>query len=68
VDRLVEENDAADVVLGAGRREEHVAVRAAVLFGRLESDRVEALLDRAAALVRGEDALTLGDECAGGLV
>ena len=61
-DCLVVEDDAADVVLDARRREQQVAVRAAVLLGRLEADRVEALLDRAGALVRGEDALAVGDE------
>ena len=39
-----------------------------VLFGRLEADRVEALLDRAGAFVRGKDALALGDQGLGGLV
>ena len=67
-DRLVEEDDAADVLLGAGRREEQVAVRAPGLLGRLEADRVESLLDRAVALVRREDPLALGDERPGGLV
>ena len=61
-DRLVEEDDAADVLLGARRREEQVAVGAPVLLGRLDADRVEALLDRAVALVGGEDPLPLGDE------
>ena len=61
-DRLVEEDHAADVLLGARRREEQVAVRAPVLLGRLDPDRVEALLDRAGALVGGEDALAVGDE------
>ena len=45
-----------------------LAVRAPVLLGRLDADRVEALLDRAAALVRGEDPLALGDERLGGLM
>ena len=67
-DRLVEEDDAADVFLGTGRREEQIAVGAPVLLGRLEPDRVEALLDRAGALVSGEDALPLGDERLRGLV
>src|SRR5262249_17580361 len=62
---LVEEDHAADELLDALRREQHVAVGAAVLLGRLEPDRVEALLDRGVALVRGEDALSLGDERAG---
>src|SRR6266568_4419426 len=67
-DRLVEEDDAADVLLGGRRGEEQVAVRAAVLLGRLDADRVEALLDRPAALVCGEDSLPLGDERGRGLV
>ena len=37
--------------------EQHLAVRAPAVLGRLAADRVEALLDRAAALVGGEDAL-----------
>ncbi len=45
-----------------GRREEQVPVRAAVLLGRLDADRVEPLLDRARRLVRGEDALVVGDD------
>jgi hypothetical protein len=36
-DRLVVEDDAADVLLGARRREEEVAVRAPVLLGRLDA-------------------------------
>src|SRR4029077_16380864 len=49
-DRLVVENDPADELLGARRREQQVAVGAAVLLGRLDADRVEALLDGAGAL------------------
>src|SRR4029077_20877535 len=67
-DGLVEEDDPADVLLDARRGEEEVAVSAPVLLGRLDTDRVEALLDRARALVGGEDALPLGDERGGGLV
>ena len=66
--RLVEEDDAADELLQVGRREEHVAVRAPVLLGRFEPDRVEALLDRAGALVGREDAAVVGDELPGGCV
>src|SRR5205823_3724955 len=65
---LVVEDDPADVLLGARRREEQLAVGASRVLGRLDPDRVEALLDRAGALVRGEDPLALGDERAGGLV
>ena len=61
-DRLVVEDHAADVLLEPGRREEHVAVGAPVLLGRLERDRVEALLDRAGALVGGQDPPVVGDD------
>ena len=47
-------------------REEQLAVDAAVLLGRLDADGVEALLDGAVALVRGEDALPRRDERFGG--
>ena len=63
-DRLVEEDDAADVLLDAFGREQQVAVGAPVVLRRLDADRVETLLDRAGALVRGEDPFPLGDECA----
>src|SRR2546423_790425 len=55
--RLVVEDDAADVLLDTRRREQEVAVGTPGLLGRLEPDRVEPLLDRAGALVRGEDPL-----------
>ena len=61
-DRLVEQDHAADVVGGARGREQHLAVRAAAVLGRVAADRVEALLDRAAALVGGEDALARRDQ------
>ena len=61
-DRLVVEDHAADVLLEARRREEEVPVRAAVLLGRLDADRVEPLRDRARGLVRGEDALVVGHD------
>src|SRR5205085_8787175 len=61
-DRLVEEDDAADELLDSLGREEEIAVGAAVLLRRLEVDRVEALLDRAVALVGGEDALVRCDQ------
>src|SRR5437764_1076630 len=61
-DRLVVEDDAAHELLDAGRREEKLAVGAPGVLGRLDADRVEALLDRAGALVRCEDSLPLGDE------
>jgi hypothetical protein len=67
-DRLVEEDDAADELLDPRRREQQVAVGAPVLLGRLDADRVEALLDGAGALVRGEDPFPLGDERGCGLM
>src|SRR5580765_198650 len=67
-ERLVEEDDAADVLLSAFGREEEVAVSAPRLFVRLDTDRVEAFLDRAAALVRREDSLTVRDDRLGGLL
>ena len=57
MDRLVEQDDAADVLRGACRREQEVAVGAAVLLRRLDPDRVQPALDRPRALVGGEDAL-----------
>src|SRR6266571_6664879 len=67
-DRLVEEDHAADVLLGAFGGEEQLAVGAPVVLGGLDPERVEALLDRAVALVRGEDPLALGDERLRGFV
>ena len=55
-DRLVEEDDAADELLHPLGREQEIAVGAPVRLGRLDRDRVEALLDRARRLVCGEDA------------
>ena len=63
-DRLVEEDHAADEVLRARSREQEVAVGAPVVLGRIDPDRVEALLDRAVALVRGQDSLARRDELA----
>ena len=65
-DRLVEEDDAADVVADPFGREQEVAVRAPVVLGVFDADRVEALLDGAGALVGGEDALAGRDERPGG--
>ena len=65
-DGLVEEDDAADVVADVLRGEQHLAVVAPVVLGGLDRDRVEALLDRPAALVGGEDALARRDERLGG--
>ena len=54
--RLVEEDDAADVFLDSPGREEKLAIGAPVLLGGFDADAVEALLDRARTLVRREDA------------
>ena len=51
-DRLVVQDHAADELLHARGREEQLAVGAAALLGRLDADRVEALLDRARATRR----------------
>ena len=67
-DRLVVEDHAADRVLHPGRGEEELPVEAPVLLGRLDADRVEALLDRAGGLVGGEDALVVGDDRLRGVV
>ena len=60
-DGLIVENDAAHRLGRPGGGEQHLAVGAPMLLGRIELDAVEALLDRAGALVRGQDALALGD-------
>ena len=67
-DRLVVEDDASDGVLHPLRGEEQLPVEATVLLGRLDADRVEALLDRPGRLVCGEDALVTRDDGAGGVV
>ena len=54
--RFVEEDDAADVFLDSLRREEKLTIGAPVLLGGFDADAVEALLNRARALVRREDA------------
>ena len=61
-DRLVEEDHAADVLGGTVGGEQHLAVRAPPILGRLGVDRVEPLLDRPAALVGGEDPLARRDD------
>ena len=61
-DGLVVEDDAGDVVAQAGRREQHLPVVPALVLGGLDLDRLEALLDRPRALVRGQDALPGGHE------
>src|SRR2546428_346908 len=61
-DRLVEENDATDELLGSFSREQELPVSPASVLGGLDPDRVEPLLDRPRALVGGEDALAVGDD------
>src|SRR5262249_60462987 len=65
-DRLVEQDHAAGELLGALGSEEEVAIGAAIPLRRLDADLVETLLDRARALVGGEDALAGGDDGPGG--
>src|SRR6185437_14061397 len=60
-DRLVVEDHTADRLFRARGGEEQLAVTAAVLLGGVQPDGVEALLDGAAALVRGQNPLALGN-------
>jgi hypothetical protein len=60
--RLVIQDDAADVLGRPLGGEQQLAVGAAVVLGRGDLDGVEALLDGAAALVGGQDALARGDQ------
>src|SRR5258706_12380423 len=60
-DRFVVEDHPADVLGDARRAEQQLAISAAVVFSVLDADRVETSLDRARALVRGQDALTGSD-------
>lgn len=55
--RLVEEDDAADVLLDAGAGEQQLPVGATKLLRRLQPDRRQSLGDRREALVGGQDAL-----------
>jgi hypothetical protein len=61
-DRLVVEDHAGDELFGAGGAEQHLAIGAPVVLGRRRIDRLEPLLDRARALVGGEDALARCDQ------
>ncbi len=57
-DRLVEEDDPRDIVRhGLGGAEQELPVIAAVGFGGFDADGSEALLDRSARFVGGENAL-----------
>jgi hypothetical protein len=67
-DRLVVEDHSPDVLLGPFGGEQQLAVGAARLLGRFDADRVEPLLDRPGALVRGEDPLAVGDDGPGDLL
>src|SRR5262249_25607424 len=58
-DRLVIEDDAADVILSARSGEQHFTIGAPMLLGGLELDAVETFLDGARALVRRQHALVL---------
>ena len=62
--RLVVHDHAADGLVDAGGREQHLAVELAVRFGRFERDGIETLLDGAGAFVGSEDPLAGGDHTA----
>src|SRR4029077_21280167 len=61
-DRLVEQDDTADELIGALGGEQQLPVGPPVVLCRLHTDRVEPLLDGAVALVGGKDALARDDE------
>jgi hypothetical protein len=62
-DGLIIKDDAGDVVLHAvGRAEQHFAIIAPAILGRNSIDLVEALLDRARAFIRRQDALARRNE------
>src|SRR5581483_10629019 len=58
---LVIKDDAGNVLHAFDRTEQKLAVIAAVLLRRLDTDRIEALLDGAARFVRGQNALAWRD-------
>jgi hypothetical protein len=60
-DGLVVQDHPADEFARAGGREQHLAIRAPVLFGRIELDAVEALENGARALVGGQKASMFRD-------
>src|SRR5450631_66712 len=55
-DRLVIEDDARDVLHAFGRAEQHLAIVAACVLGRLDADGVETLLDGAGGFVGRQNA------------
>ena len=60
--RFVKENYAADKFACTFGSEQDFPISAAVFFGRLHADRVEALLDGAGGFVGGKDALAGRDQ------
>ena len=60
--RLLVQDDAADVGGQPGRRQQQVAVGAPVLLGRLHPDRLEPLGDRRAAFIGSQDPLAGPDQ------
>src|SRR5207302_2758260 len=66
-DRLVVEDHPTDELGDPRSSEEELAIGAAIRFGVLDTDRVEAFLDGARALVGRKDALARSDESARGL-
>ena len=61
-DRLVLQDDAADVLGDARRGEEHLAVGAAAVRCRVDPKRAETLRQRPGSLVSRQDALSIGDK------
>ncbi len=57
---LIVQDDPGDRLRGARRGEQHLPVGPPLLFGRIELDRIEALLDRSGALVGRENTPVLG--------
>jgi hypothetical protein len=61
---FIVKDHAADVVGDVRRGEQQLAIRAACFLRRFQLDAVEALLDRAAGFVGGQNTLALRDHCA----
>src|SRR3546814_14944918 len=66
--RLVVEDDAGDILFGAGGGEQHLAIVAAVLLGRRHVDAGQALFDGRGAFVGGQAALARRDHRPGARV
>ncbi len=66
-DGFVVEDGTGQVLGGTRCSEQQFAIGAAIFFGVLDADRVEALLDGAARFVDGDDALARGNHGLGGL-